>query len=300
MCIIAVKEKGIAPLSKEVLKNMFERNPDGAGVAVARDGILTIKKGLMNFEDFYKVCEEIKASDVVIYHCRIQTSGGVVKELTHPFLLNADIKQQRKTNIKTKQGEAVAHNGVFSGFGTKELNNDTTQFITTYLAPLKEIEEEAGGSILDSKLKPIINALVSGSKLAILDARGVVKRYGTGWTEEAGIFYSNETYKTPKWTYYYGKSYEWTKADERRVENNNRILKEYSVTWQELWKLVDTDAEFKKIYEEERDYYTLPQIYEYYILGYYDYDLWEAQAKKDNKKKSKTSTGKITTIKGKK
>jgi predicted glutamine amidotransferase len=196
MCIIAVKPKGVAVPTKEILKNMFDANPDGAGVAYNLNGKLYIVKGLMNFEDFYKVCQRISSGSSAIYHTRIQTSGGICKELTHPFLLDDDIQNQRKLFFKTTNGEAVAHNGVFSEFGQKELNSDTTQFISTYLFPLKKLKDASVGSILDDDIEEIINKLCGFSnKVAIIDQDGNLKRYGGSWILDNGIYYSNDTYK---------------------------------------------------------------------------------------------------------
>lgn len=133
MCIIAVKPKGVETPSKEILNNMFKSNPDGAGVAYNKNGKLFIVKGLMTFAEFWQGCQEIPKESGAIYHARIETSGGVCKELTHPFLLNEDINEQRKTFIIKSKGEAVAHNGIFNEFTRKDLNSDTTQFITNYL-----------------------------------------------------------------------------------------------------------------------------------------------------------------------
>ncbi|MGN1201320.1 MAG: hypothetical protein ACI4R8_03600 [Candidatus Caccovivens sp.] len=203
MCIIAVKPKGVETPSKEILNNMYRANPDGAGVAFNKNGMLFIVKGLMTFNEFWKICQEIPKESAAIYHARIQTSGGVCKELTHPFLLNEDIEEQRKTFIKTTRGEAVAHNGIFSEFTYKPLNNDTTQFISNYLSPLKKMKDTTFDSILDDDLDAIINKLCgSTNKLAIIDQNGDIKRYGGSWILSDGVYYSNNTYKRERYVYH--------------------------------------------------------------------------------------------------
>ena len=196
MCIIAVKPKGVEPPSKEILKTMFERNSDGAGVAYNQNNKLYIVKGLMTKDDFIQICESIPKESAVIYHARIQTSGGICKELTHPFPITNDIKKQRKTFLKIDKGEAIAHNGIFSEFEKKELNNDTTQFISNYLYSLKKMKDKIGESVLDDDLELIINKLCGCSnKIAIINEKGQIRRYGSGWIYDNGIYYSNHTYE---------------------------------------------------------------------------------------------------------
>lgn len=212
MCIIAVKPKGVALPSKEILRRIFTANPDGAGVAYNLGGVVKIIKGLMTYEDFEREAQKIPATSTAILHTRIQTHGGICKELTHPFILDADIKKQRQLRHTIKHGEAVAHNGVFSEFNARALHSDTTQFITNYLAPLKAAKEAGGGRILDEDIKPIINRLVGyTSRLAILNERGEYCLYGSGWEEAEGVYYSNSSYKPP--IIYHWTANDWQSKD---------------------------------------------------------------------------------------
>ena len=97
----------------------------------------------------------------------------------------------------------MAHNGVFSGLGHHKVVNDTCEFIANFLKPIQDIS----GDILRDELDPVINRLVDTSRLAILDNHGNWKKYGNGWIEVDGIYYSNSTYKeykltTPVWNDY--------------------------------------------------------------------------------------------------
>lgn len=218
MCIICVKPRASAKPNQETLTNMYNANKDGAGVMYATGGVLTIIKGLMTLADFLRACEKIPDDAPAVYHCRITTSGGTCKELTHPFKLSSNIKEQRKTYYKGA-GVGVAHNGIFNEFKRKELNNDTTQFITNYLAPLDALKKATGGSIADDDVRNIINKLVEGSKLATLDNDGTLATFGSGWIESNGLLFSNSTYKG--WggnynnsKYYYDSYYsDWTSKE---------------------------------------------------------------------------------------
>lgn len=195
MCIIAVKPAASAAPNEARLRYMFNTNKDGAGIAWARDGVLHIVKGLMTADEFIKAAQRVPEDAAAVYHCRITTSGGTCKELTHPFVLDASIKRQRQTRVETSSGAAVAHNGVFSEFRHKELNNDTTQFITNYLAPLNALKKQTGGEITDADLRNIIDELTTGSRLAIITNSGALEVYGSGWITDGGIKYSNYNYK---------------------------------------------------------------------------------------------------------
>jgi hypothetical protein len=130
--------------------------------------------------------------------------------LTHPFYIDRDIKKQKRLFTKTKDGAALAHNGIFSQYGKKEGNSDTTQFITNILAPLQALKTAAGGSLTDADLRPTLASLCGyNSKIAILTAAGALETYGSGWIEDGGLLFSNGTYKAAR---YYTSSNNGSKA----------------------------------------------------------------------------------------
>lgn len=251
MCIIAVKPRNIKNPSEETLRNMFYANPDGAGVAFNLNGKLYIIKGLMTFEAFWEVCKIIPQESAAIYHTRIETSGGVCKELTHPFLLDKDVDKQRQIRIEIDKGEAVAHNGVFNEFRWKEKNNDTTQFISTYLAPLKRLKDKANERILDYDIKEIINKLCDYSnKLAIIDERGETMCFGDNWIYENGIYYSNYTFRHRHCIF------KWQERPTNKSTSNKiEILRK-------------TDPDFDMVYRKWHSHMIDDDIIEYYEQGW--------------------------------
>ena len=270
MCIIAVKPKGVETPSKEILNNMFRANPDGAGVAYNLDGELFIIKGLMTFKEFWEVCQRIPKESGAIYHTRIETSGGVCKELTHPFFLNADIQEQRRTAIITSKGEAVAHNGVFSEFTRMELNSDTTQFITNYLSPLKRMKDTTFDSILDDDLDAIINKLCgSTNKLAIINQNGNIKRYGGSWILSNGIYYSNSTFKSER--YQYGGTFNRHIFDNINCmswNDKSTMAKAKMNIHEQVEHLRTTDRDFEEVYQRWHNYMNDDEILECYECGW--------------------------------
>lgn len=240
MCILIVKPQGVMAPTNEILKRCFDANPDGAGVCYEKNGSIIIKKGLMDFKSFTREVEKIPVESTALLHCRIGTSGGNIPELTHPYPLTNNIKDLKRTSIKlyphkTPDGKlgrvyAVGHNGVFSGLGEKGEVNDTCMFIANILTPLLQ----KCGDILDKKLDAVINRLVDNSRIAIMDNTGRVCMYGSGWTEQDGIYYSNTGYKPYKYTYttyydyddyddgWYDRGYKWqTDKDDKDKKHYN-------------------------------------------------------------------------------
>ena len=192
MCILAIKPKGISVPSDDILKNMFKNNPDGAGISYNFKGKIVLKKGLMSVDDFINAVHLIPTNSTALIHCRITTSGGTNPHCTHPFRLCNDTKTMGRPKDCYK-GYAVGHNGIFSFLDKKTRVgvNDTMVFIQNYLTPLEQVAQD---NLLDSSLEPIINKLVSGSRVAILKDDGTYNKYGDGWEYADGIYYSNDTY----------------------------------------------------------------------------------------------------------
>ena len=212
MCILIVKPKGKMCPSKEILEECFDRNPDGAGFSYNKNGVIVLRKGFMTFEDFFEATKKIPTESTALIHCRIGTSGGNTAGLTHPYPLCNDYKKMQKVAqilrpTENKKAYAVAHNGIFSELELRKDVNDTCIFIANILNPLKELSHD----ILDSQLDSVINRCVDTSKIAILDNEGNCTRYGSGWIEDCGIYYSNSTYKP--FTSYYNSHYDWRNYD---------------------------------------------------------------------------------------
>lgn len=142
MCIIAISPTGIKPLDKTVLERCFRKNPDGAGFAVylREEEMWHVKKGLMTFEDFWKVYSEMdfKDDDYVVCHFRVGTSGLKDGGNTHPFPLTNDVDRMRETEFKSPN--IVIHNGVI-GKG-EAVPSDTMCFVRDYIYPLFRFQEQ--------------------------------------------------------------------------------------------------------------------------------------------------------------
>ena len=204
MCIIVAKRKGIELPTKEILKNCFNYNSDGAGIMFNDGNQVFIEKGFMDFNSFYSRLEALDKefnlvnSDLAL-HFRISTSGNVDQGNCHPYPISTETSQLRNLSLVTDIG--MAHNGVIRKHipETRSILNDTQTFIKNFVhnmyssnkefltvgANIKALEEEAG-----SKL-----CFITKDNMYII---------GKFIEETNGILYSNDTYLS----YDYGWGYE--------------------------------------------------------------------------------------------
>ena len=191
MCIARVKRGDAPALSDEVLKNCFENNPDGAGWAGVNTDHLGRRKlttyHSMEFENWLKKLrrfEKNNPDENMLIHTRIGTSGEESTFNCHPFNVNKKL--------------CFIHNGMIISvkkdpYGRK---NDTQIFNEDILQGLPEnwMEYDA---ILD-----MIEDYIGYSKLAFLDEDGkylILNEHKGVWKD--GVWYSNDSYKKPKWKY---------------------------------------------------------------------------------------------------
>ena len=204
MCIIVAKRKGLELPTKEILKNCFNYNSDGAGIMFNDGKQVFIEKGFMDFNSFYSRLEALDKefnlvnSDLAL-HFRISTSGNVDQGNCHPYPISTETSQLRNLSLVTDIG--MAHNGVIRKHipETRSILNDTQTFIKNFVynmyssnkefltvgANIKALEEEAG-----SKL-----CFITKDNMYII---------GKFIEETNGILYSNDTYLS----YDYGWGYE--------------------------------------------------------------------------------------------
>ena len=204
MCIIVEKRKWIELPTKEILKNCFNYNSDGAGIMFNDGNQVFIEKGFMDFNSFYSRLEALDKefnlvnSDLAL-HFRISTSGNVDQGNCHPYPISTETSQLRNLSLVTDIG--MAHNGVIRKHipETRSILNDTQTFIKNFVynmyssnkefltvgANIKALEEEAG-----SKL-----CFITKDNMYII---------GKFIEETNGILYSNDTYLS----YDYGWGYE--------------------------------------------------------------------------------------------
>lgn len=192
MCVIAAKPAGVDMPIDQYIENMWTRNHDGAGIMYAVNDKVHIEKGFMKFEAFRErldqLSDQYNLKDIpVVMHFRITTHGGTKPENCHPFPISDSVGVLSKLKQTAKIG--VAHNGIIDITPRKGIS-DTMEYIISQLSPLSK----AVPNFYENKhlMKMISNAI--DSRMAFLTGKGDIYTIGS-FVEEAGIMYSNTTYK---------------------------------------------------------------------------------------------------------
>lgn len=204
MCIIVYKPSTAKMPTKATLKQCWENNKDGAGYMFPSKDKVIIKKGFMNFKEFYKSLMYDKSQygefTPFVLHFRISTQGGVNKECTHPFPLSTEMEYLKKLRVKCECG--IAHNGIIELTSDKwnktVTYSDTMKFITDYLTLIITSKQW-----YKDPLKVKLIERLADSKLAIMMGDGNVTLIGD-FIESDGCFYSNNYFREDR---YAKKSY---------------------------------------------------------------------------------------------
>lgn len=184
MCIIVYKPAGAELPEKSILKNCWANNPDGAGIMWADRGVVRGRKGFMKQKQVMAELEPATAwvdYDLVI-HFRWATHGLRDQTATHPFPLSTDTKELTRTTWQSRSG--IAHNGVISGYGTKDLS-DTQEFIKLDLGHFSALADRLEvHKYLESKGGRYV--LMTGKRTIMVG----------NFIADGGCYYSNSDYKT--------------------------------------------------------------------------------------------------------
>lgn len=191
MCIIAVKPSSKQMFDDAIIKQMFFRNRDGAGLMWTEDETVHFKKGFMTVQEILDFVHSRNWDGVsVVLHFRIGTAGPNNGLNCHPYPIWQSNRLEGECDL------CMAHNGILSSynppFGSKI--NDTQVFVNKVLSNLPE-------GFLESKgIRHLIRKAIGTSRLCFLSKTGKITRFGN-WVEDDGYFFSNESYKIPKKAY---------------------------------------------------------------------------------------------------
>lgn len=201
MCIAIYKPKDAKFPTRNTLKNCWNNNPDGAGIAIhvpavkkGQEPTVKIIKGLMTFKQFYKTLRTMPIEEnEVVLHFRWATSGTVDEGMTHPFPITNDRLDLKSLEIECDR--AIVHNGVMFSPKYTENWSDTAIF-----ARWLHVVKPSG-----NRMRKVLGS----DRLAIIDKHNGVKLCGS-WTNINGCYFSNNhSHYTA--SYYKGSSY---KADD--------------------------------------------------------------------------------------
>ena len=196
MCIAILKTKN-GHISDEELRNSFNNNSDGAGIAYTKDNELRIVKGIFDVETFVTAVRQAEklADNNILIHCRIGTSGKKDKDNTHPFVINNNI--------------CLIHNGILDVEVPKDSPiNDTQIFIQKFMRGIKN------ETILKNKTyQNVIEELIGkGNKFVIMNNKGefvIMNEQAGHWANDVWFSNSSYSYSKTSWTDYrkFGKQY---------------------------------------------------------------------------------------------
>lgn len=235
MCIICVKPQGVEMPSLDIIKECWNGNSDGAGIAYWKTGTpnVIIDKGFMKLKALTSKLDEIslKRDDLAILHFRFATHGLVDRGNCHPFPLSTRIEALRA--IYGRFPSAIAHNGVFGNMACHNVMSDTMKFIRGIIGnPL------IANNLDNSSIRTLISEYCgTSSKLAILRP-GKMLLIGD-FIKDEGLLYSNNGYKRFVTSYY--------DREDANYSSCNNILRK-SFTGCELCGSIEKD---KNEYREE-------------------------------------------------
>lgn len=240
MCIICIKPAGIDFPSRDVLSQCFLSNPDGAGFMYPDNGKVNIEKGFMSFDDFFNnLLDYSKGIEKrpFILHFRIGTHGGKTDPaLSHPFPVTRQYDHMMK--LSSISDTAIAHNGILNGMPVYTQYSDTMVYTKSVIRHALKLDKKDRDEL--------INATLEGCRLAIMDGKGHIDKYGS-WQTFNGCFYSNGSYIKPKYSYFDNK-YSNKKGRASAFYNT----KGYSEDWtNEDWSNYEDWEEYDPITDKE-------------------------------------------------
>ena len=197
MCIAIVKTKD-GKITDQQLRNCFQNNPHGAGIAYSKDYQLYIVKGIFDEDAFINAYHEAEkiADGAMLVHCRIATSGKTDFDNCHPHVVHNTC--------------VMIHNGVLKYPVPKDSpKSDTVLFVENVLRPLPE------DFMFDEAIMNLITlAIGHDNKFCFLHANGafsIANESAGEWKD--GVWFSNDSYEDySAWSYYgngYYDSYDW-------------------------------------------------------------------------------------------
>lgn len=183
-CVIIYLKKGVK-ISKDELKDAFNSNPDGAGIAYIKNEKVHYSKGYKTFKEFYNKNLNIIDDDSIerVIHFRITSRGETLPEQCHPFLLSDNKEDMALLNYEGKTTVLFMNGTIFNQKLISGLN-DTASYI------IENLYDNGHDFKMISK--------DTGAKWAIVESTGV-SLFGD-FEEDDGVYYSNLYHRHDYWS----------------------------------------------------------------------------------------------------
>lgn len=193
MCVIAIAKN--RKVTEDEFKNCFSSNGDGFGISWRKNNKVMYEKGFMDQEKAWQFYNEKKISGCHILHFRIGTSGGNVRELTHPFVIS---KTSPLSVSYAGRSPVLFHNGILSNWEPKHIRH------------IIQVGKVAEGSVSDTRALAMMLSVNNANLLLDDDDynRFVIftknKSYVWGkWLHEKGVYFSNTSFQPTRSYKYY-------------------------------------------------------------------------------------------------
>lgn len=138
-------------------------------------------------------------------------------------------------NTRISDDIAMAHNGIISMTNYAKDISDTAEFIRTYMPYLIKSTDYWHDPHISNMLDELI-----GGREAVMTKDGHVELIGK-WEEDDGIYYSNSTYKSKKYTYTSSK-YDYSGWYSNFLSTNNKSTSNVSEPTEDYYEY-DLDLE---------------------------------------------------------
>ena len=190
MCVICYKNYNQKLPSKNLIVDMWNKNPDGAGIMwkQSHNSPVEFKKGFMNLNDFLAFLDKNNAKlscSEVAMHFRITTHGGTSAGNTHPFVCDKGVDSHQ---LNGKMSVVIMHNGVLPITPRK-----------------KDISDSAELALRSSEHNPYryicsLDEFYGNSKVIVFAKSKETKLLGAAWKEDGGLKFSNLNHVKQVWT----------------------------------------------------------------------------------------------------
>lgn len=198
MCVIASIPAG-RTVSESELRDMWQTNPDGAGIAwIEGNKVVTYKSMKLKpfLRKFKQVVQHHGQSDILV-HMRIATHGEVCLDNNHPFVVKQDGKEV--TDV------VFAHNGILPRAfipPAKHNISDTRYFNNVFWSNFNI--ESLDDKRVCEMVGEVITAGAGWNKFVVLSARPTMMRESYIINENLGrwvdgVWYSNRNHDRPKY-----------------------------------------------------------------------------------------------------
>ncbi|MBY8856632.1 hypothetical protein K7711_09110 [Nocardia sp. CA2R105] len=193
MCILTYFAPGIAP-DLDALWGGALANPHGHGYAVITGDRIVVGRGLdpdVVISEFAAVRGEYPEG-AALFHSRLATHGPIDLANTHPFAVGGD------------ERTVIAHNGILPASmhpGPGDLRSDTRIAAEDFLPrqPFGSLNSRIGHDRLERWLGT--DKMVLFTVDPAYQQRVLLFNQDLGHRSDAGIWYSNLSYRTPRWAY---------------------------------------------------------------------------------------------------